>query len=83
MTPRKAVRVRKARRSGTCPACRRLVLVGDLIASVDGGPFMCIGHLTREHTDARADELAELAALMTTPPRPSERGSQGDDPEEP
>ena len=50
----KRVRVRKARHSGTCPACRRLVLVGDLIASVRGGPFMCIAHVTRQDTDGRA-----------------------------
>lgn len=47
---RKHVRVRKARRSGACPACRRLVLVGDLIASVGGEPFMCISHVSREDT---------------------------------
>lgn len=47
---RKDVRVRKARHSGACPACRRLVLVGDLIASVRGGPFMCAAHVTREET---------------------------------
>ena len=78
MSPRKPVRVRKARRSGTCPECRRLVLVGDLIASVDSGPFMCIWHLTREHTDARAAELAELAALMTKPPTPGRVGQDHD-----
>jgi hypothetical protein len=37
VTPRKPVRVRKARRSGACPVCRRLVLAGDLIADVRGG----------------------------------------------
>ena len=42
----KPVRVRKARRSGPCPVCRRLVLVGQLIASVRGGPFMCVSHVT-------------------------------------
>lgn len=47
----KAVRVRKARRSGTCPVCRRYVRVGDLVASFHGGPFMCIAHITRPHTD--------------------------------
>jgi hypothetical protein len=47
---RKAVRVRKARRSGTCPACRRRLLVGDLIASIGGAPFMCVSHVTREDT---------------------------------
>ena len=72
------VRVRKARRSGTRPACRRRVLVGDLIASIGGAPFMCIGHLTREHTDARADELAEPAALMTKPPTPGRVGQDHD-----
>ena len=51
MTSPKRVRVRKARRSGTCPVCRRLVLVGELIASVRGGPFMCISHVTRKDTD--------------------------------
>ena len=45
---RKDVRVRKARRSGACPACGRLVLVGNLIASVKGGPFTCLAHLTKE-----------------------------------
>ena len=49
----KPVRVRKARRSGPCPVCRRLVLVGQLIASVRGGPFMCISHVTRKDTDGR------------------------------
>lgn len=53
MTPRKAVRVRKARRSGTCPVCRRLVVVGDLIASIGGAPFICISHITRKDTDGR------------------------------
>jgi hypothetical protein len=51
LTTRKPVRVRKARRSGTCPECRRLVLVGELIASVNGGAFICISHITRQHTD--------------------------------
>lgn len=49
----KPVRVRKARRSGRYPVCRRLVLVGELIASVRGGPFMCITHVTRDDTDGR------------------------------
>ena len=40
--------MRKARRSGACPACGRLVLVGNLIASVKGGPFTCLAHLTKE-----------------------------------
>jgi hypothetical protein len=53
MTTRKGVRVRKARRSGPCPACRRLVVVGELIVSVRGGPFMCLSHVTREHTDGK------------------------------
>ena len=53
MTSRKPVRVRKARRSGPCPACRRLVLVGELIASVGGAPFVCISHVTREDTDGK------------------------------
>jgi hypothetical protein len=57
----KRVRVRRARHSGTCPVCRRLVLVGELIASVRGGPFMCISHVTRadtdgSHTDFPADQ---------------------------
>ena len=47
---RKAVRVRKARRRGACPVCRRLVLVGDLIASIGGAPFMCASHVTRDDT---------------------------------
>ena len=64
----KPVRVRKARRSGACPACRRLVLIGDLVASVNGAPFTCLGHVTRAGTDTSADELAALAALMSTPP---------------
>lgn len=51
MSPRKAVRVRKARRSGTCPLCRRRVQVGELIASIDGAPFVCVQHVTRQHTD--------------------------------
>ena len=53
VTPRKPVRVRKARHSGACPVCRRLVLVGDLIASIGGGPFVCIEHVTRKDTDGR------------------------------
>ena len=53
MTPRKPVRVRKARRSGTCSECKRLILVGELIASVDGGPFVCLSHISRQHTDGR------------------------------
>lgn len=56
MTPRKPVRVRKARRAGTCPECRRAVRVGDLIASIGGGPFICVSHITRKHTDG--DEVA-------------------------
>ena len=59
MTSSKRVRVRTARRSGTCPVCRRLVLVGELIASVRGGPFMCISHVTREDTDGRTDDGAQ------------------------
>jgi len=47
------VRVRKARRTGTCPECKRLVLVGDLIASVNGAPFVCISHVTRKDMDGR------------------------------
>ena len=31
-----------------CPICLRPVLVGELIASISGGPFRCIGHVTRE-----------------------------------
>ena len=53
----KAIRVRKTRRSCTCPICRRLVLVGDLIASVRGGPFMCLAHVTGEHTDGKEDTV--------------------------
>ncbi|MGH3218972.1 MAG: hypothetical protein ACRDPY_09740 [Streptosporangiaceae bacterium] len=52
----KRVRVRKARRSGTCPRCHRLVLVGELIASVRGSPFMCIAHVTRADTDGRTTQ---------------------------
>ena len=48
MTTHKPVRVRKARRAAPCPACCRLVLVGELIASVRGGPFMCASHVTRK-----------------------------------
>jgi hypothetical protein len=47
----KPVRVRKARTTSVCPVCRRLVLVGDLIASVRGGPWACLSHVTKaEHT---------------------------------
>ena len=56
MSPPKRVRVRKARRSGTCPVCKRLVLVGELIASVRGAPFQCLKHITREHTDRRTND---------------------------
>lgn len=68
MTAPKRVRVRKARRSGTCPVCRRLVLVGELIASVRvrGGPFMCISHVTREDTDGRTTAAENSTALTTT-----------------
>jgi hypothetical protein len=65
----KRVRVRKARRSGACPRCRRLVLVGELIASVRGGPFMCISHVTREDTDGRtsaAENSATVSADVST-----------------
>ena len=51
MTPRKPVRVRKARRAGTCPQCGRRVLVGDLIASIGGAQFICVSHVTRKFTD--------------------------------
>jgi hypothetical protein len=61
VTPRKPVRVRKARRAGTCPACHRAVRVGDLIASIGGGPFICVSHITRKHTDG-----AELCTRTTT-----------------
>lgn len=53
MSAPKSVRVRKARRSGTCPVCRCAVLAGHLIASVRGGPFMCIAHVTRQDTDGK------------------------------
>ena len=53
MSPRKPVRVRKARRSGTCPHCRRRVQVGQLIASIGGAAFICVEHITREHTDTK------------------------------
>jgi hypothetical protein len=53
MTTRKPVRVRKARRSGICPICKRLVVVGAPIASVNGAPFQCISHITRRDTDGR------------------------------
>jgi hypothetical protein len=33
--------------------------VGELIASVRGGPFMCISHVTREDTDGRTDDGAQ------------------------
>ncbi len=47
------VRVRKARHQGVRPRCRRPVLVGELIASVRGGPFMCIAHVTKQDTTPR------------------------------
>jgi len=53
VTPPKHVRIRKARRSGTYPVCRRLVLVGELIASVRDSPFGCLSYVTREHADGR------------------------------
>lgn len=53
MTMRKPVRVRKARHTGTCPTCRRLILVGDLIASTNGGAFMCVAHVTQHDTNGR------------------------------
>jgi hypothetical protein len=61
MTPRKPVRVRKARRAGTCPECRRWVQVGELIASVGGDWFICVAHITRQHTDGE-----ELRPWSTT-----------------
>lgn len=51
MTPRKPVRVRKARRAGTCPDCGRRIQVGELIASIGAAPFICVAHITRKHTD--------------------------------
>ena len=74
----KPVRVRKARRSGRCPACGCWVAVGALIASVRGAAFVCVEHITRQATDARADELAALAALMTKPPTPGRVGQDDD-----
>ncbi len=56
----KPVRVRKARHSGTCPRCHRLVVVGELIASVRGGPFMCISHVTREDTDGKESTMTNV-----------------------
>ena len=49
----KPVRVRKARRCGTCYRCGRLVLIGDLIASVNGAPFVCLEHVTRKDMDGQ------------------------------
>jgi hypothetical protein len=54
----KPVRVRKARHSGTCPECRRLVMVGQLIASVRGGPFMCASHVTRKQAGNGGEDPA-------------------------
>ena len=44
----KPIRVRKARRSGTCAVCRRHITIGQLVASVRGGPWHCLAHVTRE-----------------------------------
>jgi hypothetical protein len=43
----KPIRVRKARRSGPCPICRHLVLVGQLIVSVRG-PWHCLSRVTSQ-----------------------------------
>lgn len=50
----KPVRVRKARRSSTCPACRQMILTGELIRSAGGGPW--------EHVSCTA--AAEHAAAV-------------------
>lgn len=44
----KPVRVRKARRSGTCAVCRRYITIGQLVASVRGDPWHCLAHVTKE-----------------------------------
>ena len=65
MTPRKPVRVRKARHAGICPACHRVVQVGDLIASIGGGPFICVTHITRQHTDGDEVKRTWLVTIRT------------------
>lgn len=40
MTPRKPIRTRKARWPSVCPACRRAVLVGQLITSENRRPWI-------------------------------------------
>ena len=42
MSPRKAVRTRKARGRSDCPACRAAILPGQPIASEDRRPFVHI-----------------------------------------
>jgi len=58
VSPPKRVRVRKARHKGVCPRCRRYILAGELIASVRGGPFMYLAHITREHTDGKDNTMS-------------------------
>jgi hypothetical protein len=48
VTPRKPVRIKKARRFFTCPQCGRRILVGQYIASVGHGPWRCAAHLLTE-----------------------------------
>ena len=61
----KPVRVRKARHSGRCPRCGQWVLVGALIASVRGGPFMCIAHVSREDTDGKGTITMQITVNLT------------------
>ena len=74
-----ADRVMKARRSGRCALCPVAVTVGAQIGRIAAGVWAHTACIIA----TRGAELAELRGLMTTPPQPSERGGQGDDPEEP
>jgi hypothetical protein len=61
----KPVRVRKARHSGRCPRCGKWVVVGELIASVNGAAFQCLAHVTRRDMDGK-----DVPTQTTRPDRP-------------
>jgi hypothetical protein len=45
MTRRKALRIRKARWTGICALCGAPVIPPARLASVNGGPWMCVSHV--------------------------------------
>jgi hypothetical protein len=62
MGVRKTVRARKARRTSTCPACHGPVKVGDLISSVNSGPW--------KHADCGRAADRQAAAVAARYGRP-------------